>query len=80
MAASKEKFVKLTQEQLELETKINAELQKGAEADEKWLKRAKERLAINKESLRPLQEAKKTEENVEPAKKETYTFPPNIYK
>ena len=64
MAASKEKFVKLTQEQLELETKINAELQKGAEADEKWLKRAKERLAINKESLKPLQEAKKTEDSI----------------
>jgi plasmid maintenance system antidote protein VapI len=64
MANDKKEFIKLTQEQLELETKINAELQKGAEADEKWLKRAKERLAANKEALKPLQEAKTLEDKI----------------
>ena len=64
MANDKQEFIKLTEKQLELETQIRSEIEKGAKANTEWIEEKKNELKLNKEKLKPLQEQRKLEEKI----------------
>ena len=53
MANDKQEFIKLTEKQLELETQIRSEIEKGAKANTEWIEEKKNELKLNKDKLKP---------------------------
>ena len=64
MANDKQEFIKLTEKQLELETQIRSEIEKGAKANTEWIEEKKNELKLNKDKLKPLQEQQKLEDKI----------------